>query len=54
MVIMRVPLVELLYQMVMRQIPALEHLLPGARGCLWPCLVMPGIKCHRFLSPHRQ
>jgi hypothetical protein len=32
MVIMRVPLVELMYQAVMEQISALEYLLPSARG----------------------
>jgi hypothetical protein len=32
MAIMRIPLVELLYQTVMGWIPALEYLLPGTRG----------------------
>jgi hypothetical protein len=32
MVIMRVPLIDSLCQAAMRQIPALECLLPGARG----------------------
>jgi hypothetical protein len=44
MAIICVPLVELLCQKVMGWILALEYLPPGVRGCLWPHLIMPGIK----------
>jgi hypothetical protein len=49
MVIMCVPAVELLCYMVMGWLSVLKYLLLGTRGFLWPCLVMQGIKCHRFL-----
>jgi hypothetical protein len=47
-VIMHVPMVELLCQVSMGQIPVLECLLSSVHGCLSPCLVVPGIKCHGF------
>jgi hypothetical protein len=37
MVIMRIPVVELLCQMVMGWLPVLKYLLSGACGCLVPC-----------------
>jgi hypothetical protein len=43
--IMCVPVVKLLCQVVMGQIPVLKYLLSGARGCLWLYLVVPSIKC---------
>jgi hypothetical protein len=46
--IMRVPVVELLYQVAMRWISVLKCLLSGARGCLWSCPIVPGIKYYRF------
>jgi hypothetical protein len=48
MAIIRVPVVELLCQAVMRRIPVLKYLLSGARGRPWPYSVVPGIKCCRF------
>jgi hypothetical protein len=47
--IMTVTVEELLCQAVMRQILVLEYLLFGARGRLWLCPVVPGIKCYLFL-----
>jgi hypothetical protein len=49
--IIRVGLVEMLYQMMIDWIPTLEYLLPDARGCLRPRPVVPGSKCHHFLRP---
>jgi hypothetical protein len=49
MAIMRVHVVELLYQMAMGQLLILKYLLLRACGCLWPRLVVLGIKCRRFL-----
>jgi hypothetical protein len=46
--IMRVPVVELLHQAMMGQLPVFKYLLSGMRGDLWLCLVMPDIKCHCF------
>jgi hypothetical protein len=43
-VIMLVPLVELLYQTAMGWIPALEYMLLGTRGLLWPHPVTLGNK----------
>jgi hypothetical protein len=48
MTIMRVLMKELLCQAVMGQIPVLEWLLSGVRGCLQLCLVLCGIKWHRY------
>jgi hypothetical protein len=48
---MRVSLVEPLRQVVMGRIAALEYMLLGACGLLWPRLVVPGAKCHRFPRP---
>jgi hypothetical protein len=48
MMIMFVSLAESLCQMVMGRISALEYMLSGVRGFLWPCLNAPGNKCHRF------
>jgi hypothetical protein len=42
MVFMCASLFELLCQAVMGQVPALEYLLLGARGLLWPSPIMPG------------
>jgi hypothetical protein len=47
--IIRVPMVELLCQTVMRSPLVLNYLLSGVRGRLRPCLVVAGIKCRRFL-----
>jgi hypothetical protein len=44
MTIIRVLTVELIYQVVMGQIIILACLLSGARGLLWLCLVLLGIK----------
>jgi hypothetical protein len=33
----------------MEQILALEYLLSGVRGLLWPHPLVQGTKCHRFL-----
>jgi hypothetical protein len=52
MTIMRVPVVELLYQTTMGQLLVLKYLLLGECGCLFPSLVVPGIKCHHFLRMH--
>jgi hypothetical protein len=54
MAIMRVSMVELLCQTVMGWILALEYLLSGMRGRLWPRPVILGIKCHRFPRSWRQ
>jgi hypothetical protein len=43
-VIMCLLLVEYLCQTAMGRIPAFEYLLPGTRGRLRSCLVMPSIK----------
>jgi hypothetical protein len=48
MVIMCVLSVELLCQAVMGRIPTLEFLLPGTHGRLRLCLVLSGIKWHRY------
>jgi hypothetical protein len=48
---MCVPLVELLCEMTMGQIPALEYLLSDARELLLPHRVTPGCKCHCFPRP---
>jgi hypothetical protein len=49
MAIMRVHVVDLLCQATMGWIPVLNYLLLGARGRLWPCSIVPGIKWRRFL-----
>jgi hypothetical protein len=54
MAIMRVALVESPCQTAMGEISALEYVLSGARGFLWPCLITPGNKCHRLLRPLRR
>jgi hypothetical protein len=54
MVIMRVPVVELLCQAAMGQIPTLKCLLSGVCGCLWPHLVVSNIECHHFLRSRLQ
>jgi hypothetical protein len=36
--------VEFLCQMMMGWLPVLKYLLSSARGFLWSCLVLPGIK----------
>jgi hypothetical protein len=54
MVIMRVSMVELMCQMSMGWILALEYVLLGARGFLWPRLIVSGNKCHHFLRPQHQ
>jgi hypothetical protein len=48
MVIMHVPMIELLCQALMEQILVFKCLLLGVHRSLRPCLVMPGIKCHRI------
>jgi hypothetical protein len=48
MVIMHILVVKLLCQVVMRQIVVLKYLLSGPCGHLWPCPIVPCIKCHRF------
>jgi hypothetical protein len=35
-------------------IPVLTYLISGVRGHLWPCHVIPGIKCRRFLRTRLQ
>jgi hypothetical protein len=32
-------------------IPALEYMLLGVHGLLWPHPIVPGAKCHRFPRP---
>jgi hypothetical protein len=49
MVIMHVPMVELLCQAMKGRIPIIKYLISGPRGRLWPHLVVPCIKCYRFL-----
>jgi hypothetical protein len=44
-----VPMEELLCHAGTGRIPVLKYLLLGECGPLWPCLVMPSIKCHCFL-----
>jgi hypothetical protein len=44
MAFVHVPLVVLLIQTVMGQIPALEFMVSGARGLLQPCPILPGHK----------
>jgi hypothetical protein len=51
MVIMCIPLVESLCQTWMGWIPALEYILSGMYGLLWPRPIVTGTKCHRFLRP---
>jgi hypothetical protein len=41
--IMCVPVVDLLCQVAMGWLPVLKYLLLGARWCMRPCLVVPGI-----------
>jgi hypothetical protein len=48
-VIIRVPVVELLRQVVTGRILVLKYLLSGTGGHLWPYPVVPDIKCHCFL-----
>jgi hypothetical protein len=48
MAIMRVPVEELLYQAPTGWISVLKYLLSGACGCLWPCPIVPSIKCRCF------
>jgi hypothetical protein len=48
MAFMCVSLIEHLCQVMMGWIPALEYILLGARGLLWPHLIVPDVKCHRF------
>jgi hypothetical protein len=52
MAIIRVSLAESVCKKVMEWILALKYVLSGARGFLWPCLIVPDNKCHRFLR-HR-
>jgi hypothetical protein len=54
MAIMRVHVVELLCQTAMGWIPVLKYFLLGACGRLWPCSIMPRIKCRRFLRSQLQ
>jgi hypothetical protein len=46
MAIMRAPMEELLCQVATGRILVLKYLLSGMRRNLWPCPIMPGIKCH--------
>jgi hypothetical protein len=48
MTIMCVPVGEVLHQAMMGWIPVLECLSSDARGLLWLCHVVLGIKCRRF------
>jgi hypothetical protein len=48
MTIMHVAVEELLHQAATGWIPVLKYLLSGACGHLWPCPVMPDIKCRSF------
>jgi hypothetical protein len=43
---MRVSLAKLLHQVVMGRILALEYMLLGGRGLLWPCHVLSSNKCY--------
>jgi hypothetical protein len=52
MAIMYISVVDLLCEVSMGWILVLKFLLSGARGHLWPCLIMLGIKCCRFLKTH--
>jgi hypothetical protein len=49
MVCMCVSLVELLFQMVMRRIPALECMMSGACGLLQSRPILPGSECYHPL-----
>jgi hypothetical protein len=51
MAFMRVSLVEPLCQVSMGRIPALEYMLSGACGLLWPRPIVPGAKGCRFPMP---
>jgi hypothetical protein len=51
MTIMCVPLVELLCKAAMGQFQALDYMLSGARGLLWPRPILRGNKCYRFPRP---
>jgi hypothetical protein len=46
--IMHVLVVELLCQMMMEQILALESLLPGTCGCIWLCPILSNIEWPRY------
>jgi hypothetical protein len=46
MAIMRAPMVELLCQVATGRILVLKYLLSGMCRNLWPCPIMPDIKCH--------
>jgi hypothetical protein len=52
--IMHVPLVELLCQVAMGRISALEYLVSGARECLCSCPIITGIKYYHFLRSWRR
>jgi hypothetical protein len=49
MAIMHVVVVELLCQVVMGRILAVECLLSSVRGSLCSCPILSGIKCHCFM-----
>jgi hypothetical protein len=51
MAIMCVSMVESLCQTPMGQILALDYVLSGAHGFLWPRLITSDNKCHCFPSP---
>jgi hypothetical protein len=51
MTIMRVPLVELLCQVITRWIPALEYLLPGAREACGHVLSYQAVNAVAFRDP---
>jgi hypothetical protein len=51
MMFMRVSMVELLRQIVMGRIPALDCMLSGARGILWPHPISLGNKCYHLSRP---
>jgi hypothetical protein len=49
---LRVSSVELLCQAVMGWIPAVEYMMSGVHGLLWPCPILLGNKCYRILRPY--
>jgi hypothetical protein len=50
-VFMRISLIKLPYQTVMRRIQVLEYILSSARGLLQSCPISLGNECYRLLRP---
>jgi hypothetical protein len=52
MAVMRIPVVAWPCHAATGQIPVLKYLVPGARGHLWPCPIVLGIKYRCFLRSY--